>query len=336
MNRARLADWIIVGAVVTISVVILLVWARRWAPRQIIIQGAVIRNDTDARKRPPVSNVLIAASNGVSTIDVRSDASGYFKVVLPALLRPEQTLTLDFRRDGYKPLSLTYHATLRGLEDQLYVEALDPLPEKSETPVNRPAQVVSNVRIRYTFNSETDSEVGSAVNTFQAVNTANVPCNRRQPCSPDGRWKASSGSISMDAGAGNEFRNVRASCIAGPCPFTRIDDSRMKDGARGITASAISWAGTATFLVEAEVFHPAMTSRVRESYPVIFGRDLSFTVPPTQEGVSIEAEINGMPMVFPLGPDLYLSWATCTASKDEQRESGATAYSCELKPGYRF
>ncbi len=66
--------------------------------------------------------------------------------------------------------------------------------------------------------------------------------------------------------------------------------------------SAIDWSDTSTFLVEAEVFHAAMSSSVRESYPVIFGRSLSFTVPPTQEGVSIEAEIDGTPMVFPLGP----------------------------------
>ena len=43
---------------------------------------------------------------------------------------------------------------------------------------------------------------------------------------------------------------------------------------------------------------------MRESYPVIFGQTLNFTLPPTEEGVSILAELDGTPMVFPLGPDL--------------------------------
>ena len=139
----------------------------------------------------------------------------------------------------------------------------------------------------------------------------------------------------LDAGPDNEFRSVRASCIAGPCPFTRIDDSGFIHGGRKITATALSWSDTATFLLEAEVFHVAMSSSVRESYPVIFGQVLNFTVPPTQEGVSLEADVNGASMVFPLGPDLYLSWATCTARKATDTNE-ATVYRCELKPGYKF
>ena len=101
------------------------------------------------------------------------------------------------------------------------------------------------------------------------------------------------------------FRNMRASCIAGPCPFTRIDSSGFVHGGRNITVSATNWSDTATFLFEAEVFRTTISSSVRHSYPVIFGRTLNFTLPPTQEGVSIEADLNGAPMVFPLGPDLY-------------------------------
>jgi len=46
--------------------------------------------------------------------------------------------------------------------------------------------------------------------------------------------------------------------------------------------------------------------------------------------VSLEAEINGAPMVFPMGPDLYLSWASCTATISTDGEK-STAYRCELK-----
>jgi len=140
----------------------------------------------------------------------------------------------------------------------------------------------------------------------------------------------------MDAGAGNEFRNVRASCIAGPCPFTRIDSSGFAQGGRNISATALDWSDTATFLMEAEVFHAAITSNVSRTYPVIFGRALNFTLPPTQEGVSIEADVNGTPMVFPLGPELYLSWATCTVRTNAADEERSNVYRCELKTGYRF
>jgi hypothetical protein len=189
--------------------------------------------------------------------------------------------------------------------------------------------------VRYTINSRTETNVGSVVKTFQVANKGNVPCDHQSPCSPNGRWKAASESTSLDAGAGNSFGNIRASCIAGPCPFTRIDSSGFVHGGRNIRVSALNWSDTATFLMEAEVFHTAISSNVRELYPVIFGRALNFTLPPTQEGVSFEAEIDGAPMVFPLSPDHQLSWANCAVRTDTEKEQ-TTVYRCELKPGYRF
>jgi hypothetical protein len=179
----------------------------------------------------------------------------------------------------------------------------------------------------------TAANIGSAVKTFQAVNTPNVPCKGQPPCSPDGKWKAAIGSASLDAGAGNEFRNVRASCIAGPCPFTKIQDQGFSRDGRYVNVSVLDWAATATFLLEAEVFHPMEGDIVRQSYPVIFGQTLNFTLPAAAEGVSIEAEINGAPIVFPLGPNLFLSWADCNARVNNDQTK---VYRCELKPGYGF
>lgn len=102
-----------------------------------------------------------------------------------------------------------------------------------------------------------------------------------------------------------------------------------------MTASALNWSDTTTFLVQAEVFHTAVVSSVRQSYPVIYGRTLNFTLPATEEGASIEADINGTSMVFPLGPSLTLSWATCSARTNDHAEKSAV-YQCELTPGYRF
>jgi hypothetical protein len=204
----------------------------------------------------------------------------------------------------------------------------------SSTP-ERPTVVVSNIKVRYTVNSESDQNIASEARTFEVVNRANVPCHRRAPCSPDGYWKASTKSLTLDAGPGNEFRDARASCIAGPCPFTLIDPSGFVNGGRTIVASAMDWSDTATFLLQAEVFHTSIVSIERESYPVVFGRTLNFTTPQTAEGVSLEAELNGVQILFPLGPELYLSWANCTVRTGSDRDK-STLYQCQLKPGFRF
>ena len=211
------------------------------------------------------------------------------------------------------------------------------VPVAGRTPdvANRASSVISNMRVRYTVNSQRDENVGSAVTTFQVINRGNVLCDHQSPCSPDGFWKAATESVKLDAGTGNQFRDTRVSCIAGPCPFTRIEPTVYAEAGRIMTVSAINWSDTATFLVEAEVFRSSLGSQVRESYPVVFERELSFTLPSNAEGVSLEAELNGEEMVFPLGPDLNLSWANCAArpSADSER---STVYQCRLKPDYRF
>jgi hypothetical protein len=294
----------------------------------------VIHSDSDTRKELPIEDVAITASDGVVSASTKSDNSGFFKLVLERQVWSGQPIVVRFEHADYEPFSLTLQAGRLQVDDRLHVVAMVPLPDKPKPGTSGKQSVVTNIRVRYTLNSRTEKNVGSAVKTFQVVNTGNVPCNKQRPCSPDGKWKAATGSASLDAGQDNAFGNVRASCIAGPCPFTKIDPSGFEKGGRHITVSALDWSDTATFLLEAEVFHTAISSNVRESYPVIFGRALNFTLPPTQEGVSLEAELDGAPMVFPLGPNLYLSWATCTARTSD--EDKTTVYRCELKPGYKF
>ena len=323
-----------VVAVATI-LVILVVRSHRWRPRNIGIQGTVIRQDPDPLGELPIGNVKIVATDGVLTTTTESDSSGYFLLRFREDIWPGQVLQITFERSDYKPFSITVplHSSLALKE--LYVAELTPKEVHKEPLPGKKATQISNVRIRYTVNSEGDEDIGSAVKTFAAVNQPNVPCNRQGPCSPDGNWKAGVGSATLDAGQGNEFRNVRASCIAGPCPFTRIDSSGFENGGRIITASALDWSSTATFLLEAEVFRKSIASNVRESYPVIFGRTLNFVLPGSEEGASIEAEVNGTPMVFPLGPELYLSWATCS-SRPSRDNAHSNVYRCELRPDYRF
>ena len=93
-----------------------------------------------------------------------------------------------------------------------------------------------------------------------------------------------------------------------------------------------AWSDTVTFLVEADAVQTLITDSIRQAYPSVFGRGMTFTPPPTGQGPSIEAEVNGAQIVF--------RW-------DGLRPSGRHAismsvqnrtklYSCELKPGYRF
>lgn len=299
------------------------------------IQGAVIRRDDDSRRELPISDVAVTISDGATIDTAKSNASGYFSLPFRGGVWPGQAVILSFSHPDYEPLAIKLQSGFRQAAKELYVAAMVPRPEQSAAGLGSALIAVSNVRVRYTVNTPTEVNIGSAAKTFQVVNKGNVPCDRQSPCSPHGNWKASTGGESLDAGVDNEFSNVRASCIAGPCPFTRIDSTGFVNGGRNISVSALDWSDTATFLLEAEVLHTAISSNVRESYPVLFGRALSFTLPPTQEGVSLEAEVNGVPMVFPLGPDLYLSWATCTASTNSGEEKTAV-YRCELKSGYRF
>jgi hypothetical protein len=326
----------VAAAAVAIALLLRAHWLRSIpVHRSITIEGAVIQRDVDTKKELPIAGVAITASDGANNATTQSEASGYFELVLQKPVLSEKPVTVSFRHPSYEPLDLNVQTGRSDTQTEPYIAAMVPIPAKIAAGPRRPEKVVSNIRVRYTTNARTETNVGSAVKTFQVVNQGNVPCNHQSPCSPDGKWKASWGSASLDAGADNTFDNVRASCIAGPCPFTRIDSSEFIHGGRNIRVAALNWSDTATFLMEAEVYSTGINSNVHELYPVIFGRTLNFTLPPTQEGVSLEAEIDGSPMVFPLGPDLNLSWATCTVRTGTDKEK-TTVYRCELKPEYRF
>ena len=321
-RRKTIATWTIVALLAAISAIIFL--HRR---KPVTLRGAVLRQDHNPNRQLPLGDVQITAINSLGSAKSESDASGYFTLTLPKGLRRSQQVVLKFQHEGYQPLDLNDY-----ISDKLYVARMVPIHRETTTD-SRSEAAVSNTRIRYTVKATTEANIGSAVKAFEAINTGNVPCGNQPPCAPSGKWKATLGSLSLDAGEGNEFRNARVSCIAGPCPFTKIESENFSEDRRHFNVSALNWSDTATFLVEAEVVHPMTSDMVRETYPVIFGRTLNFSLPASAEGPSIEAEIDSQPIVFPLGPDLFLRWADCrmTVDKDESKN-----YRCELKPGYQF
>jgi hypothetical protein len=303
----------------------IMIWRQHGKP--VTISGAITVQDADPRKQLPIADVEVTIRGSIEP-ETKSDSSGFFRLTLAKGLRRGQPIKLTFRHPNYRSLDLPEFAG-----DKLYIVRLTPLFNNTPPAPNRPLVAVGNVRIRYSIMSMRTVNVGSAVRTFQVENAGNVPCKGRPPCSPDGKWKASTASTSLDAGPGNEFEKTRVSCIAGPCPFTQIEADGSDRPSQKITATARDWSDPATFLVEAEVIHTMQSPIEHRSYPVVFGPALSFTLPTDSEGVSMEADIAGETIIFPLGPDLLLSWANCTARVNPDHTS---VYRCELKPGYRF
>lgn len=315
-----------IGGILAAATIVSVHLYRKYRPIKLV--GAVIKQDFDTRDQSPIADVEVSAGNGLALNNSKSVFSGYFSLKLrPQVGRGDQ-VTLTFRHSGFQPLDLK-----ETVSDRLYVVHMVPLEDDVGTKPNKAEVTIENVFVRYSTETTTTESIGSGVKTFEVMNTGNVPCHRHLPCSPDGKWKAATGSASLDAGEGNVFRDARVTCIAGPCPFTAIGTDDFSHGGRNISITMLDWSDTTTFLLQAEVFRPEVGDIVRESYPVIFGRAMNFTLPAAAEGPSVEAEINGSRIVFALGPTAMLSWANCNVfvQKDQSKN-----YRCELKPGYRF
>jgi hypothetical protein len=297
-------------------------------PPPTTFEGAVIRQDTDPSGQIPIEGATVTASNGAATVQAKTGTYGFFRVILRPGLSPGELATLQFRADGYQPLQMIQQSG-----KQLLVVRMVPIPHPKPVTQHGPEITVSGMRIRYTTKTITTVNIGNDVETLAVANTGNVPCNHAPTCSPDGHWRASLGSKMLDAGPGNEFRDVRVSCIAGPCPFSRTESNVELHEGRNRQVSVLNWSDTVTYLIEAEIYHTMESNLVQQSWPVVFHQTMSFTLPAGSEGATIEADVNGTDIVFPLGPDLYLSWASCTEKAEADR---SRLLSCEAKPGYRF
>jgi hypothetical protein len=324
--------WTIVASLGSLLAIFLsVVFFRNYQARPIMLRGAVIKQDNDPIKQSPIMDVEISEANGLATTSTKSNFMGYFTLPLLREVGLNESVTLRFLHPDYVPVDLT-----ELVSDKLTIVHLVPIrPTVEEVTVqaDHPAIAVANIRIRYSTETTTQENIGTGVKTFQIQNVGNVPCQNSAPCSPDGKWKAALNSESLDAGEGSVFRNARVSCIAGPCPFTKIDYDGFSEGGRYIKVSVRNWSDTTTFLFQAEVFRPEISDLVRMTYPIILGTSLNFTLPPTAQGPSVEAELNGEDIVFPLGPIPVLSWADCNVSVAKDK---AKFYRCELSTGYRL
>ncbi len=299
------------------------------------LTGVVLTDAADPGKQFPVDNAKIAvlqpAGTNLPPSATSSDSSGLFHLTLHGV-HAGDAMMLTLRHPGFRPLDLTQPAA-----SSLYVIRMiataSPAGEQPQHPPAAAPTTLANIRVRYSVESPETVNVGSAAKVFQVSNTGDVPCVLGAPCSPDGKWKASVGGASLDAGDGNEFRDARVSCIAGPCPFTSVRTDGFSRGGQTISVSIEAWSDTVTFLMEAEVTRIMVSHAILQSFPAISAPSMDFTLPPTAQGPSIEAEVSGHEIVFPLGPNLDLSWATCQVKITAGRNK---LYHCDLKPGYQF
>jgi hypothetical protein len=322
------AIWITASVGIILISALLLKLLHPQSRMPLTVVGSVIKQDADTHKQSPIEDIEISAPLELGAGNAKSDFSGYFKIKLPLNIDPGEHILLRFRHPDYWPVDLS--VVVNG---QLNVVPMTPIHGEAESKLSGAESVVANIQVRYTTEIATTENIGSGVKTFQVVNFGGVECDQHLPCSPDGRWKAAIDSASLDAGDGNVFQHARVTCIAGPCPFTKVDLDEFSRPARTIRVSVRNWSDTATFLLQGEVFHTQVRDIARMSSPVIFGRSLNFTLPADAEGVTMEAELDGSQVIFPLAAKPDLSWADCNVRTDQTQGKD---YRCELKPGYRF
>jgi hypothetical protein len=324
MKRLPPLTWILIAGAIGVVVFAAYKFAQLREVRS--LTGAILREDPDPDKQLPIDGVQVTIAGDLAKQSALSGASGLFRINLRKAMRRGQFVTLEFRQPGYQPLNI-----LEELADRLYVIRMDPV-ETSQPPPPGPPVSITDLRVRYEVKMPNTTNIGTAVKTFTVTNKGNVPCKGQSPCSPEGKWKAAIGTASIDAGPGNVFEHARVTCIAGPCPFTRVERDTYSQDGRVVTARVRDWSDTATFVLEAEVMRSSVVDMVLQAFPVILSQAVSFTLPPSAQGPSIEATVNGQDIVYPLGPTLRLSWADCNM----QPIPGGTSelYRCLVKPGY--
>ena len=102
--------WAII-AVAAVVVIVLVVREQRLQSirmrRMVPIEGAVIQHDVDTKNQVPIADVVITASDGVTSAKTRSEASGFFRVVFESDMLSGKPIVVSFRHPEYEPLDLT-------------------------------------------------------------------------------------------------------------------------------------------------------------------------------------------------------------------------------------
>src|SRR5690242_6090438 len=142
-RRAKPGLWAVVIVIAIGASAAILLSLRPRRPRPVVLEGSVIRHDSQTERRQPLSGVQITAREGSVATSGESDPSGLFRLVLPLSGPTSRPVLLEFRSPGYEPLDLPVVGG--GL---LYVARLIPTPSELETQPNVPEVKVSNISVR--------------------------------------------------------------------------------------------------------------------------------------------------------------------------------------------
>ena len=294
--RLRARSVAIVGAVTVVLIVVAVALVLRSRHAGLTVRGVVLRQDPDPRKQLPIPNVKIVATEDGRNAEAATDTSGLFELNLLNGGWRERPVSLLFSHPGYQPLKINLPLTR-----ELYVARMQPVPAPPPAPrglheaVGHEAMVndvivkdvivkdvivkdviVKDVRVRYSEKTSSTVNVGSTAKTFTVPNTGNVACAGRAALFAGWQMEGRFGGVTIDAGQGQQFQNARVSCIAGPCPFTKIETGAIPRPGRTITVMVRNWSDTVTYLVEAEVTRSMPSDAIRQAYPAIYGRSYEF------------------------------------------------------------
>ncbi len=189
INR-RTVTWAGIGIVAILAITALRVFRHR---ALIAITGTVLREDPDVGRQIPIANAQVSLGGDLSDGVATTTPAGLFRLKLRPGVHVGDVATLLVRHSLYHPLDLS-----ENLSDDLYILRMTPLRSNESSSVDA-TMVLADIRVRYATRSRVSVDAGSATKTFEVVNTGDVPCDPRGPCSPDGKWKAAIGGASLDA-----------------------------------------------------------------------------------------------------------------------------------------
>src|SRR5436309_748113 len=72
----------------------------------VLLEGAVLAQDSDPRKQTPIAGVEITAASGLAEGKCKSDSTGFFRLTLQLGVTPGQLVTFKLRHPNYQPLEL--------------------------------------------------------------------------------------------------------------------------------------------------------------------------------------------------------------------------------------
>src|SRR5690242_6002390 len=97
---------ILIAIAAGLGVLAIALLARLMNETPLVIRGAVVTQNQDPTKQLPIGDVTIRLAGAGLALTAKSDDSGFFRIALPAQVRPGDPLMLQFEHAEYQPVDL--------------------------------------------------------------------------------------------------------------------------------------------------------------------------------------------------------------------------------------